>query len=77
MIGGSAIVENVFSWPGLGNYFLSAIINRDLPVITGCVLVLGLIFVVCNALGEGINLVLNPRMRNGKEVTAVEKKTVP
>lgn len=77
MIGGSAIVENVFSWPGLGNYFLSAIINRDLPVITGCVLVLGLIFVVCNAIGEGINLVLNPRMRNGKEVTAVEKKTVP
>ena len=29
MIGGSAIVESVFSWPGLGNYFVSAIVNRD------------------------------------------------
>ena len=67
MIGGSAIVESVFSWPGLGNYFVSAIVNRDLPVITGCVLVLGLIFVICNTVGELVNRALNPRMISGKE----------
>ena len=66
MIGGSAIVESVFSWPGLGNYFVSAIVNRDLPVITGCVLVLGLIFVICNTVGELVNRALNPRMISGK-----------
>lgn len=75
MIGGSAIVESVFSWPGLGSYFVSSIINRDLPVITGCVLVLGIIFVFCNAVGELINQLLNPRMVSGKETVPIEKKT--
>ena len=34
------IVESVFSWPGLGSYFMSSIINRDTPAITGCMLML-------------------------------------
>lgn len=72
MIGGSAIVESVFSWPGLGSYFVSSIVNRDLPVITGCVLILGIIFVVCNTIGEIMNQILNPRMLSGKEETGFE-----
>ncbi len=71
MVGGSAIVESVFSWPGLGSYFVASITNRDLPVITGCVLVLGIIFVVCNTIGEIVNRVLNPRMVSGKEVAYI------
>ena len=76
MIGGSAIVESVFSWPGLGNYFVNAIVNRDLPVITGCVLVLGLIFVLCKTIGELINQVLNPHMNSRKEGRTVEEKNI-
>lgn len=55
MIAGSVIVENVFSWPGLGAYFMSAIVNRDTPAITGCMLILGMIFVISNYVSESIN----------------------
>lgn len=62
MIAGSVIVENVFSWPGLGAYFMSAIINRDTPAITGCMLILGMIFVISNYVSESINHFLNPHI---------------
>jgi ABC-type dipeptide/oligopeptide/nickel transport system permease component len=68
MIGGSAIVESVFSWPGLGMYLVNAIIGRDLPAINGCVLVIAIIFVICNLIAEIINGILNPNMKNSKEV---------
>lgn len=62
MIAGSVIVENVFSWPGLGAYFMSAIVNRDTPAITGCMLILGMIFVISNYVSESINHFLNPHI---------------
>lgn len=69
MIGTSAIVESVFSWPGLGNYFVHSIMNRDLPVITACVLILGFIFVASNGVGEVVNRLLNPNLKSkAKEV---------
>lgn len=68
MIGGSAIIESVFSWPGIGMYFVNAIIGRDLPAINGCVLVIAIIFVICNLLAEIINKMINPFMRNNEEV---------
>lgn len=68
MIGGSAIVESVFSWPGMGMYFVNAIVGRDLPAINACVLLIAVIFVSCNILGEIINIALNPNMRNHRKV---------
>lgn len=68
MIGGSAIVESVFSWPGMGMYFVNAIVGRDLPAINGCVLIIALIFVTCNFSAEGINILLNPSMKNNRKV---------
>lgn len=62
MIAGSVIVENVFSWSGLGAYFMSAIVNRDTPAITGCMLILGMIFVISNYVSESINHFLNPHI---------------
>lgn len=62
MVAGSVIVENVFSWPGLGAYFMSAIVNRDTPAITGCMLILGMIFVISNYVSESINHFLNPHI---------------
>lgn len=67
MIAGSVIVENVFSWPGLGAYFMSAIVNRDTPAITGCMLILGMIFVISNYVSESINHFLNPHIFTVKE----------
>lgn len=67
MIAGSVIVESVFSWPGLGSYFMTAIINRDTPAITGCMLMLGVIFVMSNYISESINHLLNPHIFTTKE----------
>ncbi len=62
MIAGSAIVENVFSWPGLGNHLIHAIFGRDLPTINGAVLILAVIFVICNLLADLVNNLINPRI---------------
>ncbi|BAN62435.1 putative peptide ABC transport system permease protein [Chlamydia trachomatis] len=67
MIAGSVIVENVFSWPGLGAYFMSAIVNRDTPAITGCMLILGMILVISSYVSESINQFLNPHIFTVKE----------
>lgn len=64
MIAGSAIVESVFSWPGIGRHLVDAIIARDLPTINGCVLVIAVIFVLCNLLADVLNSILNPQIRN-------------
>ena len=48
MIAGTIVVENVFSWPGLGTLCISSIFNRDLPVIQTYVLFIGVLFVVFN-----------------------------
>ena len=46
ILGGSTIIENIFAIPGLGSYVLSAIQNRDYPVIQGYVLITGTTFVL-------------------------------
>ena len=48
LISGTIVVENVFSWPGLGTLCISSIFNRDLPVIQTYVLLIGVLFVVFN-----------------------------
>lgn len=60
LIGGSAIIESVFSWPGFGEYFVQAILERDLPSISGNVLMIAIIFLLCNWIGDRISIRLNP-----------------
>ncbi len=62
MIAGTAIVESVFSWPGIGSYAVNAIFARDLPVINAYVLIMAFIFVICNLLADILNAALNPQM---------------
>lgn len=64
MLAGSAIVENVFSWPGLGSHLLEAILNRDLPTVNGCVLLIAVIFVFCNLISDLINIAIHPKLLN-------------
>ena len=66
MVAGSAIVETVFSWPGIGSHLVNAIIGRDLPTINGCVLVIAVLFVFFNLLADLVNSVINPKMLNEK-----------
>ena len=65
MIAGTIVVENVFSWPGLGTLCISSIFNRDLPVIQTYVLFIGVLFVVFNLVFDILQTVSDPRLRRG------------
>ena len=63
LISGAVIIETVFSWPGLGNYYIEAVNFRDLPVIQATVLVFGGIVILLNLLADLSYAVFDPRLR--------------
>ena len=63
LLGGVIVVEQVFAWPGLGQLTLTAIGQRDYPVLQGAVLLLAVIFLVVNLLVDLLYAVLDPRIR--------------
>ena len=65
LLGGSVIVETVFSWPGLGIYLIEAVGNRDYPIIQILVLFLTSIFIVVNLMVDILYAVVDPRIRYG------------
>lgn len=64
LIGGTVIIERLFSYEGLGNMAIDAVINRDLPLIQGIVLLFALLFTVINLLVDMLYVILNPRLRH-------------
>jgi peptide/nickel transport system permease protein len=74
MLGGSAVVEKVFSWPGMGSCLIDAVLNRDYSVVQGCVLLYAFLFTGINLLTDIACIILDPRvsktvqnrMRNGE-----------
>ena len=65
MLGGSVIIENMFSLPGIGSYVLEAIHSRDYPVIQGYVLFTGVIYVTVSLAADLLCAWLNPKIRLG------------
>jgi peptide/nickel transport system permease protein len=65
LIGGTVITERIFAYPGIGNMAIDAVINRDLPLIQGLVLVFAMIFIAINMLVDLLQAVFNPRLRHG------------
>ena len=65
LIGGTVIIERLFSYEGLGNLAIDAVINRDLPLIQGIVLLFAVLFVLINLLVDLSYALLNPRLRSG------------
>lgn len=65
LIGGTVIVERLFSYEGLGNLAIDAVINRDLPLIQGIVLIFAVLFIAINLAVDMAYAVLNPRLRHG------------
>ena len=63
LLGGSILVETVFSWPGTGFLLNSAIFMRDLPVVQGTVLALAMFFVLTNVLVDILQMVFDPRFK--------------
>lgn len=63
---GVVIVENVFVYPGLGQYMVDSISKRDIPVIQDCALLLAAIYILLNLLADVVALVANPRLLHGR-----------
>ena len=64
LIGGTVIIERLFSYEGLGNMASDAVINRDLPLIQGIVILFAVIFTGVNLLVDLTYAALNPRLRH-------------
>ena len=65
MLGGSILIETVFSWPGSGLLLNSAIFQRDLPLLQGTILVLALFFVFLNLMVDIAQAAIDPRIKRG------------
>ncbi|GHU42398.1 nickel ABC transporter permease subunit NikB [Spirochaetia bacterium] len=63
ILGGAVVAEVIFAWPGVGRYAVSAIYNRDFPVMQCFILMMTVIFVLCNLLTDILYASLDPRIR--------------
>ncbi len=64
LMGGTVIIERLFSYEGLGNMAIDAVINRDLPLIQGIVILFALLFTTVNLAIDMTYALLNPRLRH-------------
>lgn len=63
LLAGAIVTETIFSWPGIGRLTLTAISNRDYFLVQGCILAIGLTYIVVNLLTDILYAVVNPRIR--------------
>lgn len=63
LMGGSILIESIFTWPGTGFLMNEAIFRRDLPVLQGTILVLAMFFVGLNLLVDLLQTWVDPRIR--------------
>jgi peptide/nickel transport system permease protein len=63
LVVGVVVVENVFVYPGVGQYMVDAVAKRDVPVIQACGLVFAGVFVVLNTIADIVAILVNPRLR--------------
>lgn len=63
LLTGAIIAETIFSWPGLGRLLITAIGNRDYPLVQGCVLTFALSYVVVNMAADLAYAAADPRIR--------------
>ena len=63
LLAGAIVTEKIFSWPGLGRLVVDAISNRDYALVQGCLLCIGLTYVLVNLLTDLVYRWVNPRMR--------------
>ena len=63
---GSILVEEIFSWPGIGFLFTKAIQAGDVPLIQACIMVFGLLFIIATHFMNSILKYLDPRIKGEK-----------
>jgi ABC-type dipeptide/oligopeptide/nickel transport system permease component len=65
LLGGTVLVERIFSYEGIGNMAIDAVINRDLPLIQGLILTFAVMFIALNLAVDLVVTLLDPRLRHG------------
>jgi ABC-type dipeptide/oligopeptide/nickel transport system permease component len=63
LLAGAIVTETIFSWPGIGRLTIQAIGNRDYYLVQGCILMIGLTYVVVNFMTDFFYSLANPRIR--------------
>ena len=63
LLAGAIVTETIFAWPGLGRLTLSAVSNRDYPLVQGSILAIGVTYVMVNFITDSLYAVADPRMR--------------
>lgn len=63
LLSGALIIETVFALPGLGRLTVQAVLDRDFPLVQGCLIVIASIFVIINLITDMIYVYLDPRIR--------------
>jgi dipeptide transport system permease protein len=65
LLGGTVLVERIFSYEGIGNMAIDAVINRDFPLIQGLILTFAVLFIALNLIVDLLVALLDPRLRHG------------
>ncbi len=63
LIAGTFVIENIFSIPGIGRLCITAIFNRDYPIIQAYILMMGVLFVFCNLFIDILQMIIDPRLK--------------
>jgi len=63
LLAGAIVTETIFSWPGIGRLTIQAINSRDYYLVQGCILMIGLTYVVVNFMTDFVYSLANPRIR--------------
>lgn len=67
LLGGTVVIEEVFALPGLGRLMLTAVNNRDLPVLQGTLLFFTAVFITVNLIADLLYAYIDPRIKHGGE----------
>jgi ABC-type dipeptide/oligopeptide/nickel transport system permease component len=63
LFAGAVVIEQIFSWPGMGQLALASITQRDYPVLTGFILIIAVLVLISNLLADVAYAVVDPRIR--------------
>jgi peptide/nickel transport system permease protein len=64
LLGGAIVTETVFGWPGVGRLIITAISQRDFPVVQGCVFIIALLFALINLIVDLLYAIINPKIQH-------------
>jgi peptide/nickel transport system permease protein len=66
LLGGVAIIETVFNYPGIGKLMIGAITDRDFALVQGIAIILSAVFIALNLIADLLSMILNPKLRTAR-----------